>query len=187
MKYLTAIFLATSVAMLFLPSLVFSEPLGTSWERWFSRQINQHPEVVAAKESMHAAFSMADGRERPLYNPELETEVEREGEENNYRVGLSPTVDWWDKREARIVQAGSSREAARQNFALTVQQKTAEALRTLIEWQAAKQAADLARNQEIQLDTLLALVKERQGAGDLDQVDAELAFLSLSQKLTRFV
>ena len=45
------------------------------------------------------------------------------------------------------------------------------------------QRANLAREQETQLDTLLEQVKERQQAGDLGQVDAEMAFSTLSQTL----
>ena len=155
----------------------------TSWADWFNQQINESPEVVSAREKMNAALSLAESREQPLYNPELETEYEREASYNNYRIGGRQTIDWWDKRGARKQQANFSRIAEQQVFNFTVQIKKAEALQYLIDWSAASHASKLALKQEQQLDILLGLIKARQKGGDLGQIDAELAYLSLSQTL----
>ncbi len=176
-------FIAGCICTLYLPGAVFAAPSDSSWEHWFVSQIKQHPDAIAAEETMNSVMSMAEGRERPLYNPELETEFEREGQDNNYRIGINQTIDWRDKRAVRKQQAGFSRAAARQTFEFTLQQEMADALQALIEWQAASSHSALALQQETQLETLLDLVTERQQAGDLGQVDAELTFLSLSQKL----
>lgn len=160
---------------------VFAASTDATWSAWFSAQINQHPDIVAAREQMNAALSMAEASEQPLYNPELETEFEHEGSDDNYRIGVSQTIDWWGKRGVRKSQARFSRTAARQAFEFTLQTKTAEALQAIIEWQAADQQLDLARGQETRLDTLVALVKNREQAGDLGQVDVEMVFLGLSQ------
>jgi len=159
---------------------VFSD---TSWGYWFRNQISLHPDVVAAREKMNAALSTAESLERPLYNPELDTEYEREGRDNNYRLGLSQTIDWWDKRGTQKQQAIYGRTAARRSFNLVVQQKSAEALQALVIWNASRQGSTLALQQEQQLTTLLDLIKARQQSGDLGEIDMELAFLSLSQKL----
>jgi len=155
----------------------------SSWGFWFRSQVRQHPDVIAAKERMYAALSLADSLDRPLYNPGLNTEYEREGRDNNFRLGLSQTLDWWGKRGKQQQQAIFGRTAARRAFDLAVQQKSAEALRAAVEWDAARQQAVLARAQEEQLGTLFTLVKTRQQSGDLGQVDVELTFLGLSQKL----
>ena len=176
-------FIAGCICTLYLPGAVFAAPSDSSWEHWFVSQIKQHPDAIAAEETMNSVMSMAEGRERPLYNPELETEFEREGPDNNYRIGINQTIDWRDKLAVRKQQAGFSRAAARQTFELSLQQEMADALQALIEWQAASSHSALALQQETQLETLLDLVTERQQAGDLGQVDAELTFLSLSQKL----
>ncbi|MCF6226234.1 MAG: TolC family protein, partial [Xanthomonadales bacterium] len=119
----------------------------------------------------------------PLYNPELDTEYEREGDSNNYRVGLNQTLDIWGKRNTRKQQAGFSRVAAQQQYKFAIQQKIAESLQALIEWQAASRQSELALQQETQMETLISLVTDRQLAGDLGQVDAELTLLSFSQRL----
>jgi outer membrane protein TolC len=176
-------FIVGCICTLYLPGILFAATSDPSWKVWLQSQIEQHPEVLAAKEKMNAVISMAEGRERPLYNPELETEYEREGEDNNYRIGVNQTIDLWDKRGARKQQARFTRTAAQQAFALALQQKKAEALQALIEWQAVSQQAELAQKQESHMDTLLNLVKDRQLAGDLGQLDAELTYFSLAQRL----
>lgn len=176
------------LTVVMLVSLIWSGNIhadvpASTWARWLTTNAMQHPDVVAAKESMNSAFSLSNSRERPLYNPEFGTEIEREGQQQNYRIGLSQTIDVWDKRSSRQQQANYSRSAAKANYALAVQQKQAELLQTLIQWQGAKQLAALSRSEEKQLETLVELIKKRQKTGDLAQLDAELALLSLSQKL----
>ncbi len=181
-RYRIQCFIMAALCAFFMPG-VASAAAATSWGYWLQNQIEEHPEVIAARQKMKATLSLALARERPLYNPELETEYEREGDYNNYRLGLSQTIDLWGKRDIRRQQAVAMRIVARQEYALARQQKTAQALQTLVQWQAAQEQALLAAAQEAQMETLLSLVKERQRVGDLGQLDAELAFLSLSQRL----
>ncbi len=168
---------------LLMPVLATAQAQDTSWESWLVNQIKQHPEVVAAREQMNSNLSLADAQDRPLYNPELDSEYEREGSANNYRIGMSQTIDWRGKREVRQQQANFLRAAAKQNYALALQEKIAESLQALIQWQAASKQSELALQQESQMDTLISLVTDRQNAGDLGQVDAELTLLSFSQRL----
>jgi outer membrane protein, heavy metal efflux system len=176
--------------IIFVGALAASYSAGASansedadWRRWLNNQIDQHPDVLAAREVMNAAFSFAEGRDQPLYNPELETAYEQKGDFNNYQLGLSQTIDVWGKRGVRKQQGAFSRTAAKQNYQIVKQRQTARALKAILQWQASKQQADLARAQEQQLEPLLGIVKERQQAGDLGAIDAEMTILSLSQKL----
>ncbi len=179
-------FVLGGLCALYLPAAVVTEVQAQdrSWQQWFQRQIQQHPDIIAAKETMNAAMSTAEGRDKPLYNPELETEFEREGSENNFRIGISQTIDWWDKRGAQQRQSVFSRARARQSYQFAVQSKIADSLKTLIEWSAASRQSNLSLQQEAQMDTLIEIISKRQHAGDLGQVDAELAYLSMSQKLS---
>lgn len=169
--------------VLFLPLLSHAKTY--TWEAWLESQIQQHPDVLAAREQWLGSNASADALEQPLYNPELSTDLERNGEENNYGVGISQTIDWWDKRSARQQQARHLRIAAESLYQQQVLDKTAMALVALVEWHASKRAADVAQAQQQQLNTLLELVEKRQQAGDLGSVDAELTFLSLSQQLAQ--
>ena len=155
----------------------------TTSTSWVSVQINKHPDIIAAKEELNAVFSTAEGDKQPLYNPELETGYEREGDANNYSIGINQTIDWWDKRATKEQQANFSLTQASAHFNYLVQEKTAQALQALVTWQAAKKQAVIAQAQEKQLGILLNIVTDRQKAGDLGQVDTELTFLSLTQML----
>ena len=152
---------------------------------WLNSQINKHPDIVSANESMKAVFSKAKGDKLPLYNPELSTGYEREGSANNFSFGINQTIDLWDKKEVRTIQGNYRLTAASKRFSYTFEEKTAQALQALINWQSAKRKAKLAFEQEQQLEILLKIVTKRQEAGDLGQVDAELTFLNLSQLLNQ--
>lgn len=174
------IFIALAMSFAFVNSAQSS-----TWEAWLASQIQQHPDVLAARQQWLGSNASADALEQPLYNPELSTDLERVGKENNFRAGLSQTFDWWDKRGVRRQQADHLRNAAELVYRQQGLDKTAEALAALVEWRAAKRAADVVQTQQQQLNTLLELVEKRQRAGDLGRADAELTFLSLSQQLAQ--
>jgi adhesin transport system outer membrane protein len=150
---------------------------------WLDQQINKHPDIVSARELMNAEFSKAQGSKLPLYNPELSTGYEREGDGNNFNIGISQTIDLWDKQAVNAAIGDKILTAASKKFTYTVAQKKSEALKALINWQLAMEKSLLAFEQEQQLEILLNIVTKRQQAGDLGQVDAELTFLNLSQLL----
>ena len=162
---------------------LFGHAQSSSWNTWLTTQIEQHPDIVAAREQWIGANASADAAEQAIYNPELSAELERNGNEDNYRVGVEQTIDWWDKRGAKRQQASHLRTAAEELYRQQVLDKTAEALDALLEWHFANRAAVIAQAQQQQLNTLFELVEKRQQAGDLSTIDAELTFLSLSQQL----
>lgn len=166
-----------------LPGIALASPPDNGWQNWLTDQLRQHPQIITAKKTMDANLEQASTYEQPLYNPELETAYERNGDDNNYQVGLSQTIDLWDKRGVRRQQGNFRQQAARIGYQLALQQKTAEALQSIINYQASRDLADFAEKQEKQMNTLLNLVEKQQLAGDTGQADTELAFLNLSQRL----
>ncbi len=184
-------FLGVSVALI-LPPLAFADAdisseaisVGTEMDwRWFGRQIEQHPDIIASRETMNAVLARLEGLSKPIYNPELSTDWEREGEDYNYSLGVSQTMDWSDKQGARALQSSFNFEAAKQRYDLALQEKAAEGMISLVQWQVAKQLSELALAQEARLSDLLTLIQKRKLTGDLGEIDAELAFLGLSQTL----
>ncbi len=162
-----------------------SQALASDWNNWLANQINQHPDVMAAKERWQGANANADSILQPIYNPELSAGAERNGDENNYAVGLAQTVDLWDRSEVNVKQAAHLKNAAMYMYKQQVLEKTAEVVRALVEWQSANLAASIAKAQQKQLYSMLDLVDTRQKSGDLGTVDAELTFLSLSQQISQ--
>jgi len=153
------------------------------WQNWLKNQIETQPEIVAAKQQLKAQLFLADGRTRPLYNPQLETEFERLDSADNYRIGINQTLDVWGKRDSRSQQAKFLRLAAQQSYAQSYQKKLAEALSVLATYQASKARFLLAQQQEQQINTLFQLVKNRQKAGDLGQIEVNFSLASLAQRL----
>lgn len=153
------------------------------WQTWLHRQVDQQPNVQAAYQEYQAERASADALSQPLYNPSLAAEFERVGADNSYLIGLEQTLDVWNSRAARKAQARFVRQAANGNLEHARQTATAETLSALVNWAAAEQTTDLARQQEAQLNRLLQLISQRQAAGDVAEVDAHLAYLSLSERL----
>ncbi len=149
---------------------------------WLKQQIVKHPQVLAARQSMKANLYQADSLEKATYNPELSTDFGNEGPDRTYTLGINQTIDWSNKRGSRKQQAVFARISAQKNYAFVLQTKMAEALNALINWQAIKNQSQLVTQQENQLENLLEIVKKRTKSGDLGQLDAELAYLSLSQR-----
>ncbi len=170
--------------LLFLtPTLLSASPDTSSWVEWLRYQVKQHPEIKSAQAEMDANYSMASSMEQALYNPEIDAELEKTGEDTDFRLGINQTIDWWNKRKVRQQQAYYTRISAQKTLEAILQQKIADILQALVEWQTAKQKYDIANVQEKQLDTLINLLKKRQFAGDLSKIDAELTLFSLSQTL----
>jgi len=175
--------LAAGIIYWFSSSPVFAENAAPAWQSWLKTQIESHPDIISARQTLNAQLSLADGHTQPLYNPQLETEFEREGDADNYRIGINQTLDVWGKRTNRRQQAEFLRLAAEQSYAQTYQDKLTEALSGLATYQASKTRFLLAKEQEQQIDILLQLVKDRQEAGDLGQIDVNFSLASLAQRL----
>lgn len=155
------------------------------WIKHIAQQIETHPEVIAARLAMSGELYLADGLEKAIYNPELNSEYENEGSDKNYLIGINQSLDRSDKRGSRSRQAVFARIEAKENYKLIVQEKIAQALTVLIDYQTIDEKVQLVLEQESQLESLLDIVKQRADSGDLGQLDAELAYLTLSQKFAQ--
>lgn len=166
-----------------LSTNAMSNPTNSSWEDNFTQAISQHPDIVAATVEMDSKLANAQSMGKPLYNPELGAELESEGSNTNVRVGLSQSIDWWNKQSVSQQQGELSRVQARYNFENMLQSYYAKGLRSLVEWESAKNLVQLTQTQQQQQQRILELIEKRQQAGDLGQVDADLAYLGLTQKV----
>ncbi|MCF6319912.1 MAG: TolC family protein [Proteobacteria bacterium] len=149
---------------------------------WLTLQIKKHPQVVAAKEAMNAQLFEAENLTKAIYNPEISGDFGNEGSNRTYTLGINQTIDRTNKRGSRKQQAVFSRLIAKKNYDSLLQNKLAEALNALNDWESIKSQSKLIAQQEVQLENLLEIVEKRTISGDLGQLDAELAYLSLSQQ-----
>jgi hypothetical protein len=149
---------------------------------WLVKQIKKHPQIIAAKEAMNAQLYEAKNLTKAIYNPEISGDFGKEGPERTYTLGINQTIDRNNKRGSRTQQSKFYVLVANKNYQHLLQEKLAEALNALNDWQSINKQSQLIAQQEIQLENLLKLVKKRTINGDLGQLDAELAYLSLSQQ-----
>jgi outer membrane protein TolC len=149
---------------------------------WLINQIRKHPEIIAAKEALSGDLYQADSLDKALYNPEISSDFGKEGSDRTYTLGINQTIDFNNKRDSRRQQAVFARVSAQKDYELLMQNKMAQALNALVSWESSLKRSKLVSQQEKQLEDLLEIVNKRTSSGDLGQLDAELTYLSLSQR-----
>ena len=129
------------------------------WAQWVQRQVSQLPASRAIQAEQERLLAQSRALSQPLYNPSLNIDYE-DSLDITQTVGLSQTLDWSGKARARLL---------------------ADSLNALVAHAAAREQLAAAREQEQQLRDLTDLIRRREQAGDVGQVDAQLAYLSLGQ------
>ena len=144
---------------------------------WINGVLSQNPEVQAAQAAADAAGGRLRAADQPLFNPELEFEYES-SEVDTTTGGISQAIDWSGKREARTGVAESGRVAADAELRARRQALATELLRALADWQAANAIARVSEKQSELMTRFAHLAEQRRQAGDLDQVELDLAHLA---------
>lgn len=144
--------------------------------------LEDNPRLQAARAAVDAAQAGTRAAGQPLYNPELEIGAEQ-AESDTTSIGVRQAIDWADKRGARHGIAAFATEAARAEFESTRQQLTAELLTALGRYHSADALDRLAQQRADLMQRFLALAEKRRRAGDLNQVELDLARLAHTQSL----
>jgi cobalt-zinc-cadmium efflux system outer membrane protein len=141
-----------------------------AWER--------HPAADATEHTLAAARARAQAAGRPLYNPDLEVEVEDEGEDRTSTAGLAWTLDWSGKRRARA-DAGLAELTLAE--AEAAQRRSTFALQWLQAWAARLAAIERVRLGERRLvlvERFADLAERQLAAGDISTLERDLALLA---------
>jgi cobalt-zinc-cadmium efflux system outer membrane protein len=144
---------------------------------WINNVLSQNPGLQAVQAEVDAAGGRLRAADQPLFNPELEFEHES-SDIDTTTGGISQTIDWAGKREARTGVAEAGQVAAVAELRARRQAMAAELLRALADWQAAKAIARLSKKQSDLMARFARLAGQRRQAGDLDQVELDLAHLA---------
>ena len=141
--------------------------------------------VLASNPRLNAAFAAIDSRaalrdaaDRPLYNPELFLDAEN-AKDDSRAIGVSQSFDWANKRESRTAVAESQRLAAEAEYHSIRWNLSIELLSGLAQNQAARDRLNLAEQRQALMQDFADLARRRFNAGDLAQVELDLAQLSL--------
>ena len=142
--------------------------------------LDRNPGVQAAHAALEAAEARRRGADRPLYNPELELDAEQ-AETRAATLGLSQAIDWADKRGAATLVAEAERDRARAEYATVRQQLAGELLAALGRYHTAADLQRLAQQRLELMQRFLDLAERRRQAGDVNQVELDLARLAHTQ------
>ena len=145
--------------------------------RFVKTEVDTNPRVQAARAALDASTAFKSASSRALYNPELILDAEN-SDSNTRSIGLSQTLDWGGKRQARTAVAESDRLAVEAEYLRVRWAITTELLSGLTSHQIGTTRNQLARERARLMDDFATLAKRRFDAGDLTQVELDLATLA---------
>ncbi len=141
-----------------------------------------HPRMLAAKNALLASESRLQAADRPLYNPELEIDSENTDINTSF-LQLSQTIDSGGQRKARKRVADSEINGAKATYELEKLSLLKDLLGAMADEQSGREIAKLA-SEGLELMRQFADIAERRfKAGDLSQVETDLAQLAFNQAL----
>jgi len=147
---------------------------------WVSRLLADHPAMQAADASLEAARARVNAAAQPLYNPELEFEYENTDAVTR-TGGISQAIDWADKRGARASIATHELLAAEAEQAAMRQSLAAEILSALADATTAVALQGMGDQRSELMERFGELAERRRKAGDLSQVELDLARLAVAE------
>lgn len=180
MESLSAVVRRGALLMLLCATGAQAETAPGQWAGWLQQQINSLPASRAITAEQERWLAENRDAAQPLYNPALNIGYE-DSADTTKTVGLSQTLDWSGKARARrdVVAVRDTLAQLRADKARA--SLLADSLNALVAFDATRARLAVTRQQEQQLSALSDLIRRREQAGDLGQVDAQLAWLSLAQ------
>jgi len=139
--------------------------------------VETNPRVQAARAALEASRARESAAGRPIYNPELAADYES-AVDKRWEVGIGQTFDWSGKGKARESVAASDRHAVEAEYLSTRRDLAVDLLSGLTLYQIGVQRDTLAAERERVMRDFADLAQRRFNAGDLNQVEADLATLA---------
>jgi cobalt-zinc-cadmium efflux system outer membrane protein len=181
----------------YLVFLMFTAPLGgplaadsteqpsasngkTDLAKFVREIIDANPTVNAALAELDASWAYESASGRPLYNPELEFEAE-DADSKTRALGLSQTIDWGGKRRARLSVAEAERRSVEADVSSVRWQVAVELLSALADYQTGSEVNALAAIRVATMHDFAAVSRRRFDAGDISQIELDLAVLAYTQ------
>ena len=146
--------------------------------RAVSEAWQRHPAARASEATLAAAEARADAAGRPLYNPELELESEKEGSERRATAGLSLTVDVSGKRRARRDAAQATLDVAEAQAQLRRREFATDWLLAWAERRSAAERVSIGESRVALLSRFASLAEKQFAVGDISSLERDLALLA---------
>ena len=178
---------SVQVSVLMMPSgTVTADEVLTSASpaltRFARNALQDNPRVQAASAAVDASRARQVAAGKALYNPELELDAEKT-DIRTETIGVSQTIDWGDQRGARTEVAQYESKAVLAGFQFVRQELANQLITGLAEYHASKQLNLLAQRKSQLMQDFADLASQRYKAGDLNQVELDLAQLAANEAL----
>lgn len=154
--------------------------IDTTLQHWLQQNVDAHPAVMAAKSQIQASNARLRAADKALFNPELEFDAE-DIDVKTTQLGISQEIDWGDQRGSRTQLAQQQKTITYLNYVETRQNLAAEILAALAEWRSTQSLQQLAEKRLQLMSRFVDLAEQRYAAGDLNQVERDLATLAMSE------
>lgn len=142
--------------------------------------LDSHPRIQAARATLNAARARGKAANQALYNPELELDTQKTAVRTSY-LQLSQTIDMGDQRGSRTGVATAELAQANAEFELAAQGIVRDLLNSLAEYYTRKELAKFAKQANKLMQDFSRIADRRYRAGDLNQVELDLALLAFSE------
>jgi len=146
------------------------------------RVLSEHPTILSVQAESDMAQARVAASEKPLYNPELEIEAENVVV-STYTLGITQTIDWYDKRSARNHEAELLLQTASANLLSAKEHVAGELMAVLVRYLSIRDMNVLTKSRVQLIDRFARLIKNRQLAGDIGQSEVNTAQLALTEAM----
>jgi len=146
-------------------------------ENFIKNSLASHPLIMSARSNVVAIQAEAEAKEQPLYNPELEIELERTTE-NTSIVGLSQSVDWFGKKDVLVKIGQQSLLKANAQLIETEFNLQIDLLRQLTKFNYDKKQNELAGRSKLLMEEFYDIAQTRHKVGEISQVEVDLVELA---------
>jgi cobalt-zinc-cadmium efflux system outer membrane protein len=148
--------------------------------RWVNQVLLSNPEMQAAEAAIEVSSGRLRAADQPWFNPELEFDYEN-SDTDTTTGGISQAIDWADKRGARTDVADFELQAANAGLRFTRQRVATELLQALADWHTADHVVRVSEKRMTLMERFVRLAERRRKAGDLNQVELDLAYLAAAE------
>jgi len=142
--------------------------------------LSSHPGIQAVQAERDAAIAMTQAADQPLYNPEVELDVEKTDIQTS-SLGVTQAIDWSDKRGARSQAAQYEKNSFTAKWRTARQALAGELLQALADYHTHRDIDALTQQRIELLQGFVELAEKRRQAGDLGQAELTLAQLALAE------
>lgn len=149
-------------------------------KQWLIDNVNNHPSVLAAIAAVDASGYRLVAADKAIYNPELELGAVSAETDSAY-IGIRQDIDWGDTRGARTEMASAEKAAARFEYESIRRSITVDLLAGLADYHTTAALKQLSQQASDLLKRFSDVASQRYEAGDLSQVEVDLASLSYAE------